>query len=91
MLLISNILILVLVATKCNLTMCLKKEVGERLKQWRTQKGLTQQELAQLLNVSRSTIASWEIGRTEIPYKALKKLKEEFGLDLNWLISGEEN
>ena len=75
--------------TKCNLEMTLKKEVGARLKEWRLKKGLTQQDLAQLLGVSRSTIASWEIGRTEIPYEALKKLKDRFGLDLNWLIGGD--
>ena len=78
-------------SNRMKLIMGLKKEVGNRLKKWRLKKGLTQKELAEVLGVSRQTVASWEIGRTEIPYKALKKLKEEFGLDLNWLISGKES
>ncbi|NPA14255.1 MAG: helix-turn-helix transcriptional regulator [Aquificae bacterium] len=65
------------------------KEIGQRLKEWRNKQGLTQQELAQKLGVARQTIASWEIGMTDIPNWALKKLKEEFDLDLNWLIAGE--
>ncbi len=65
------------------------KEIGQRLKEWRNKQGLTQQELAQKLGVARQTIASWEIGRTDIPNWALKKLKEEFNLDLNWLIAGK--
>jgi transcriptional regulator with XRE-family HTH domain len=69
--------------------MDLKKRVGQRLKEWRNKQGLTQQALAQKLGVARATVASWEIGRTEIPYEALKKLKEEFNLDLNWLIAGK--
>ena len=67
----------------------LKKEVGARLKEWRIKQGLTQKELGEILGVARQTIASWEIGRTEIPYEALKKLKDKFGLDLNWLIGGD--
>lgn len=65
------------------------KEAGRRLKEWRKTKGLTQKALAQILGVSQQTVASWEVGRTEIPLWALKKLKEEFNLDLNWLIAGE--
>jgi DNA-binding XRE family transcriptional regulator len=65
------------------------KEIGQRLKEWRNKRGLTQQELAQKLGVARQTIASWEVGRTDIPNWALKKLKEEFNLDLNWLIAGK--
>jgi len=66
------------------------KEVGQRLKEWRNKQGLTQQELADKLGVARATVASWEVGRTDIPNWALKKLKEEFNLDLNWLVAGEE-
>jgi len=65
--------------------------VGKRLKEWRVKKRLTQKELANVLGVTQQAIASWERERTEIPLWALKKLKEEFGLDLNWLISGKES
>ena len=67
----------------------INKEIGKRLKEWRNGKGLTQKDLAETLGVAQQTIASWEIGRTEIPNWALKKLKDKFGLDLNWLIGGD--
>ena len=68
----------------------INKEIGKRLKEWRKEKGLTQKDLAETLGVAQQTIASWEIGRTEIPNWALKKLKDKFGLDLNWLIGGDD-
>ena len=37
-------------------------EFGERLKQYRKQKGLTQQELADLLGVSNKSVSRWESG-----------------------------
>ena len=37
--------------------------IGERIKESRKQKSLTQQELAEKLNVTRSAISNWEVGR----------------------------
>ena len=37
-------------------------EFNDNLKQMRTQKGLTQAQLAELIFVSRSTVAKWENG-----------------------------
>ena len=35
-------------------------EIGCKLKQARNEKGLTQEQAAELLNVSRQTISNWE-------------------------------
>ena len=37
--------------------------IGERVKAERSERGLTQGELAQLVGVSRSAVAQWETGR----------------------------
>lgn len=36
--------------------------IGEKIKEYRVKKGLTQQELADELGYERSTIAKWESG-----------------------------
>lgn len=40
---------------------------GKDLKKWRQERGLTQQQLAQLLGVIRVTVARWETGSRGIP------------------------
>lgn len=39
-------------------------EIGRKIKENRVNKELTQEQLAKKLNVSRTTISSWETGRT---------------------------
>ena len=46
----------------------------ERLKQIRETQELTQKELANILNVERSTYAGWETGKDTIPLRRLNKL-----------------
>ena len=42
------------------------KEVGTRIKQLRKEKGLTQEQLAENLDITAGTIGKIEIGRTGI-------------------------
>ncbi|APT75266.1 XRE family transcriptional regulator [Marinitoga sp. 1137] len=45
----------------------------KKLKIYRLKKGLTQKELAKLLNVQQNTVAMWETGKSKPPIdKALK-------------------
>ncbi|WP_233637909.1 helix-turn-helix transcriptional regulator [Carnobacterium maltaromaticum] len=37
--------------------------IGDKIKEQRLRKELTQEQLSALLNVSRSTVSSWEVGR----------------------------
>lgn len=43
-----------------------RKKPVSRIAQFREQKGLTQLELAQLLDVTENTIANWEKGRSSL-------------------------
>lgn len=38
-------------------------KIGDKLKQGRMTKNLTQVEVGEILNVSRSTVSSWEVNR----------------------------
>lgn len=61
------------------------KPFGEQMKEARRRKGLTQEDLAKQMSVSRSTVSHWEIGR-KVPEKEFldrltQLLEEEFIFD----------
>ncbi len=45
----------------------LKPMTPEELREWRTSRGLTQQQLAELLGVTRKAISNWECKERKIP------------------------
>lgn len=49
-------------------------KVGHNIKKHREQKGMTQEELAEQLNVTRQTVSSWETGRTEPDIETLHRI-----------------
>lgn len=53
-----------------------------RLKEFRTQKKISQQKLADYLNVSRSTVAMWETGGSEPDSDNLKKISDYFEVSI---------
>lgn len=60
---------------------------SEILRKLRTEKGLTQQILAEKMYVTRSTVVRWERG-TRLPDAAtIYRLSELFGIDVNLLIT----
>nr|DAF79726.1 MAG TPA: Repressor protein CI [Caudoviricetes sp.] len=50
------------------------------LKAARVNVNMTQQEVANLLNINKSTIASWEKGKTQPKYKQASKLSKIYGI-----------
>lgn len=62
----------------------------ERLKELRQKKGLTQQEIADLLNVNRVTYTNWEKGKREPNFETLLKLAFELNTTTSYLL-GESN
>lgn len=59
---------------------------GSFLKIQRQISGLTQEELAELMNVSKNTIQNWESGRTKVKTDNLKKLAYYFNISETELI-----
>ena len=65
-------------------------EFNEKLRILRNQKGFTQDELAQLLHVSRTAISKWESGRGYPNIDSLKAISKLFSVSIDDLLSGEE-
>ena len=65
-------------------------EFHETLQELRKQKGLTQEELAERLYVSRTAVSKWESGRGFPNIESLKAISKCFAVSLDELLSGEE-
>ena len=65
-------------------------EFHEKLQELRKRKGLTQEELAQILFVSRTAVSKWESGRGFPNIESLKAISKFFSVCLDDLLSGEE-
>lgn len=64
---------------------------AETLRRLRLEKGISQQKLADLIHVERSTIASWETGRRLPDAVMISQLSEFFGVDVARLLRVSEN
>jgi len=64
-------------------------EFHEKLQELRKQKGLTQEELAESLYVSRTAISKWESGRGYPNIDSLKAIASFFSVTVDELLSGD--
>ena len=65
-------------------------EFNEKLQELRKSKGLTQEELAEKLFVSRTAISKWESGRGYPGIDSLKEISRYFSVTIDELICPEE-
>jgi len=65
-------------------------EFNKKLQELRKQKGFTQDELAQMLFVSRTAVSKWESGRGYPNIESLKAISTLFGITVDELLSGQE-
>ena len=65
-------------------------EFNEKLQELRKQKGLTQEELATSLYVSRTAISKWESGRGYPNRESLKAIAKFFSVTIDELLSTDE-
>ncbi|MBR1969036.1 MAG: helix-turn-helix domain-containing protein [Clostridia bacterium] len=65
-------------------------EFNEKLQELRKNKGLTQEELAEALYVSRTAISKWESGRGYPSIDSLKEIAKYFSVTIDELLSSNE-
>ena len=65
-------------------------EFHEKLQELRKSRGLTQEELAEILYVSRTAISKWESARGYPSIDSLKEISKYFSVTIDDLLSGEK-
>ncbi len=63
--------------------------LGEKILQLRKQKGFSQEQLGELVNVTRQTISNWELGDTAPNPEQLKTLSKIFQISIDELLDNE--
>lgn len=64
-------------------------ELGIQIKQRQKALNLTQADLAQQLNVSRSAVSNWEIGRNHPDIQLIVQISDELEISLDKLLKGD--
>ncbi len=64
--------------------------IGERIAKCRKEKNLSQEYIAELLDVSRQAVSKWETNQTEPDTGNLIQLARVFGVSVEYLANGEE-
>lgn len=61
-----------------------------RIKEFRQQVGMKQQELADVLSVKQTTVSGWEVGRREPDFESLKRMADIFNCSIDELLGQKE-
>ena len=64
--------------------------IGQRIRVTRETKGISQNELADLLGISSAAVCLWETKGTTPRAKTLKKIAEALEVSENYLVTGAE-
>ena len=64
-------------------------EVGNRIREEREHKGISQEELARQIFVSRQTVSNWETGKTCPDVQSLLLMSNLFGVSVDSLVRGD--
>lgn len=64
--------------------------IGERVAELRKRRSLTQEELARILFVNRSTVTKWETNGREISSEYVGKIAVALNTSCDYLILGKE-
>lgn len=66
-----------------------KLEVGAQIKKYRSNMGISQEELAEKVYVSRQTVSNWETGKNYPDIRSVLLLSSVFNVSLDQLIKGD--
>jgi len=67
-----------------------KMEIGSKINQLRKLSGMTQEQLAEKLNVSRQTISKWELDSSSPDLESIVKISRIFHVSLDDLLKEGE-
>lgn len=64
--------------------------LGERLYDLRTKAGYSQEQLAELLGVSRQAVSRWEVGQGKPEIDNVVKLAQIYRVSVDYVLTGEQ-
>lgn len=67
------------------------KKIGAFLKRLRSEKGITQEQLAEILGVSGRTVSRWETGNNLPDLSILVQISEFYDVEIKEIFNGERN
>lgn len=62
----------------------MEDNIGKKLKSLRKGRGLTQQQLAEKMDISRATISNYEVGRRSPHLSELRRFADFYGVSLDF-------
>ena len=62
-----------------------KEKIGNRLKEFRKEKNITQKELATVLNTTHSTISAYESGKTTLLTIFAYEIAKKYNISMDWI------
>lgn len=65
-------------------------EIGKNLRKLRTDKKLTQDQLAEQLHITRQAVSNWENGKTQPDIDTLTQIAEFYDVSIERIIYGKE-
>lgn len=65
-------------------------DIGRKLQRSRMDAGLTQEQAAEALDVTRQTVSNWENGKTYPDIKNIVDISELYHVSLDCLLKGKE-
>lgn len=65
-------------------------DIGSKIQNARMRAGLTQEQVAEALGVSRQTISNWENEKTYPDIRSVVKMSDLYAVSLDYLLKGEE-
>ena len=68
---------------------CVNSPFGKKLIKYRKLCGFTQKEIADILNINRTTYTKYETGVSEPNFETLRKIVAIFGVDVNTVLGQE--
>src|SRR5690606_18524492 len=82
----SNLLYLKLGCRKRGWTMT---TFGKRLKQARGRRGLTQNQVAEMLGIDFTTLSKYENDKSQPDHQTLRELASMYEVSIDWLLTGD--